>query len=236
MEECRMTHNKTKTFAALALAASVGGAQASGIPVIDAASLTKHIEQVVTLGKQLENAREQLGQLQELHGSLNKMTNMSDVAKLLNDPNIRRALPDDFGQMEALLKGDAGKYSDSYNRHLEENTIYQPQDANDFYAQELERVRKKNAGQMTVGEQMYQAATKRIDGIDELRKKISQSKDAKETLDLQARLQAESAYLQTDVLRMQALQTVQQAQVQVEEQRSIESKRKNADEFEDLLK
>ena len=231
-----MKKHKTITLSALALAASMAAAHASGIPVIDAASLAKHIEQVATLTKQLENAKEQLGQLQQLHGSLNKMTNMADVAKLLNDPSIRRALPNDFSQMEALLKGNPGQYGDAYNRHLEENTVYKPQDANDFYAQELERVRKKNAGLLTVGEQMYQAATKRIDGIDELRKKIGTSKDAKETLDLQARLQAESAYLQTDVLRMQALQTVQQAQVQVEQQRQYEEQRKQIREAREKLK
>lgn len=223
-------------LAFVAFTASGSASLAQGIPVVDKTAILKQIEQISTLTKQLENARQQLGQLQELHGSLNKLTDMGDVAKLLNDPSIRRALPKDFSQLEGLLKGNAGQYGDSYNRHLEENTIYKTQDANDFYAQELERVRKKNAGQMTVGEQMYQAASKRIDGIDELKDKIGKSKDAKETLDLQARLQAESAYLQTDVLRMQALQTVQQAQVQVEEQRAAEQHRKEVKELREYFK
>ena len=76
---------------------------------------------------------------------------------------------------------------------------------------------------------MYDAATKRIEGIDQLREKISSAADAKEIADFQARLQAESAFLQTDVLRMQGLQMVQQAQAQVDEQRKAEDWRKRMD-------
>ncbi len=42
---------------------------------------------------------------------------------------------------------------------------------------------------MSLGEQIYNAASKRIDGIDQLREKISTAGDAKEIADLQARLQ-----------------------------------------------
>jgi type IV secretion system protein VirB5 len=237
MEERRVKRTfKNTLMAGVMIGGSLGAAQATGIPVVDVAALAKHIEQVITLTKQLENAREQLSQLQELHGSLNKLTNMGDIAKILNDPAVRRALPDDFGKVEGLLKGNPGLYNESYNRHLEENTYYKPQDANDFYAKELERTSKRNAGQMTVAEQMYKAASKRVEGIDELRKQIGKSKDAKETLDLQARLQAESAYLQTDVLRMEALKSVQEAQVQVDQQREIEERRQTSKKFREYLK
>ncbi|EJZ19855.1 type IV secretion system protein, partial [Rhizobium sp. Pop5] len=99
----------------------------------------------------------------------------------------------------------------------------------DFYAQELSRIQNQNAGQMSLGQQIYDAATKRIDGIDELREKISSAVDAKDIADLQARLQAETAFLQTDVLRIQGLQMVQQAQVQVDDQRKAEDWRKRMD-------
>jgi type IV secretion system protein VirB5 len=47
--------------------------------------------------------------------------------------------------------------------------------------------------------------------------------------DLQARIQVESTFLQTDLLRMQGLQMVQQAQAQVEDQRKAEDWRKRID-------
>jgi type IV secretion system protein VirB5 len=90
-------------------------------------------------------------------------------------------------------------------------------------------VQNKNAGQMSLGQQIYDAATTRIDGIDQLREKISTASDAKEIADLQARLQAEQAFLQTDVLRMEGLRMVQQAQNQVDEQRKAEDWRQRMD-------
>jgi len=82
---------------------------------------------------------------------------------------------------------------------------------------------------MSLGQQIYDAASKRIDGIDQLREKISTAGDAKEIADLQARLQAEQAFLQSDVLRMEGLRMVQQAQTQVDEQRKAEDWRQRMD-------
>ncbi|MNV87277.1 Type IV secretion system protein virB5 precursor [compost metagenome] len=90
-------------------------------------------------------------------------------------------------------------------------------------------MQNRNAGQMSLGQQIYDAATKRIDGIDELRKRIAAAGDAKDIADLQARLLAETAFLETDTLRMQALQMIQQAQVQVDLQRQAEDWRKRMD-------
>lgn len=213
--------------AVLMLAAE--GASGQGIPVNDQAAIAKQIESIAQLKSQLDALNEQIGQARQLYGSLNKLTDMADVAEVLNDPAIRKALPSDFAAIEGLLKGNGtGVFGDSASRFLEGNSTYRT-DADDFYAQELSRLQNKNAGQMSLGEQIYDAATKRIDGIDQLRGKISTAGDAKEIADLQARLQAEQAFLQTDVLRMEGLRMVQQAQNQVDEQRKAEDWRQRMD-------
>jgi type IV secretion system protein VirB5 len=214
---------------ATALALSAGGAAGQGIPVIDQTAILKHIESIAQLKSQLDALHQQIEQAQQLYGSLNKLTDMADVANVLNDPAIRKALPSDFAAIEGLLKGEgSGVFKDSASKFLEGNSTYRT-DADDFYAKELARVQNKNAGQMSLGQQMYDAATKRIDGIDQLREKISTAGDAKEIADLQARLQAEQAFLQTDVLRMEGLRMVQQAQTQVDEQRKAEDWRQRMD-------
>lgn len=216
-------------LATVTLLASVGLADAQGIPVTDQAAIAKQIESIAQLKSQLDALNQQITQAQQLYGSLNKITNMADVASMLNDSSIRKALPQDFNAIESLFTGSgSGVFGDSAAKFLEGNSTYRT-NANDFYAQELSRVQNKNAGQMSLGQQIYDAATKRIDGIDELRQKISSAADAKDIADLQARLQAESAFLQTDVLRMQGLQMVQQAQVQVDEQRKAEDWRQRMD-------
>lgn len=215
--------------AATALALNGSSANAQGVPVIDNTAILKHVESITQLRAQLDTLNQQLGEAQQLYASLNKLTNMADVASLLNDPSIRKALPSNFAAIEELLKGSGSDvFGESASRHLEANTTYRSH-ADDFYAQELQRVQKRNAGQVSLGEQMYEAATRRIDGIDQLRKQISSASDAKEIADLQARLQAESAFLQTDMLRMQGLQMIQQAQLQVDDQRKAEDWRKRMD-------
>jgi len=220
--------------AVLMLAAE--GASGQGIPVNDQAAIAKQIESIAQLKSQLDALNEQIGQARQLYGSLNKLTDMADVAEVLNDPAIRKALPSDFAAIEGLLKGNGtGVFGDSASRFLKGNSTYRT-DADDFYAQELSRLQNKNAGQMSLGEQIYDAATKRIDGIDQLRGKISTAGDAKEIADLQARLQAEQAFLQTDVLRMEGLRMVQQAQNQVDEQRKAEDWRQRMDNMKAALK
>ncbi|MEX2743001.1 P-type DNA transfer protein VirB5 [Rhizobium mongolense] len=224
-------HRKSAGFSLIAAAALLSAAMASaqGIPVIDQTAIVKQIESITQLKSQLDTLNQQLQQAQQLYGSLNKITNMADVASLLNDPSIRKALPRDFNAVEGLFKGSGtGVFGNSASKFLESSSTYRT-DANDFYAQELSRVQNQNAGQMSLGQQIYDAATKRIEGIDQLRRQISSAADAKDVADLQARLQAETAFLQTDLLRMQGLQMVQRAQVQVDDQRKAEDWRKRMD-------
>ncbi|MEZ2127896.1 MULTISPECIES: P-type DNA transfer protein VirB5 [unclassified Sinorhizobium] len=225
-----MRANRTRSsLAVIALLLSSELARAQGIPVVDETAIAKQIESITQLKSQLDTLNQQLQQAQQLYGSLNKITNMADVANLLNDPSIRKALPADFSAIESLFKGSGtGVFATSASKFLQDNSTYRT-DADDFYAQELSRIQNQNAGQMSLGQQIYDAATKRIDGIDQLRRQISSAADAKDIADLQARLQAETAFLQTDVLRMQGLQMVQQAQVQVGGQRAAEDWRKRMD-------
>jgi type IV secretion system protein VirB5 len=225
-----MMQRKSAGFALMAAALlSAAMASAQGIPVIDRTAIVKQIESITQLKSQLDTLNQQLQQAQQLYGSLNKITNMADVASLLNDPSIRKALPRDFNAVEGLFKGSGtGVFGNSASKFLESNSTYRT-DANDFYARELWRVQNQNAGQMSLGQQIYDAATKRIEGIDQLRQQISSAADAKDVADLQARLQAETAFLQTDLLRMQGLQMVQRAQVQVDDQRKAEDWRKRMD-------
>ncbi|MEF0941616.1 P-type DNA transfer protein VirB5 [Rhizobium sp. BR 362] len=224
-----MVQAKMLSGAMLALFLSAKVASAQGIPVIDQTAIAKQIESITQLKSQLDALNQQLQQAQQLYGSLNKLTNMADIAGLLNDPSVRKALPQDFSSIESLFKGSgSGVFGNAVSKFLSDNSTYKTS-ANDFYAQELSRLQNRNAGQMSLGQQIYDAATRRIDGIDQLRQQISSASDAKDIADLQARLQAETAFLQTDVLRMQGLRMVQQAQVQVDEQRKAEDWRKRMD-------
>lgn len=232
-----MTMKRLQSVAVLiALTLSAPAAHAQGIPVIDRNAILKQIESITQLKSQLDALHQQIDQAQQLYGSLNKLTDMADVAQILNDPAIRKALPSDFNSVESLLKGGgSGALAQSASKFLERNSTYRT-NADDFYAKELSRLQTRNAGQMSIGQQIYDAATKRIDGIDELREKITSAGDAKEIADLQARLQVEQAFLQTDLIRMEGLKMVQQAQAQVDDQRKAEDWRQRMDAMKAALK
>lgn len=215
-----------RVLATCMVATTSAMAMAQGTPVFDRTALLKHVESLKQLKSQLETMRKQLDQSEQLYGSLNKLTDTADIASILNNPAIRKALPTEFTEIEGLLRGEGlGKLGESAARHLDATASYLS-DADDFYARELARTQKRNAGSLSIGEQVYRAASQRIDGIDTLRRKIASAGDAKEIADLQARIQVESAFVQTDMVRMQGLQMIQQAQAQVDEQRKAEDWRR----------
>lgn len=217
------------------LAATTVEVPAQGIPVIDNTAILKHMESIAQLKAQLEALETQIAQTDQLLGSLNKISDMASLRTVLDQPAIRNALPEDFAAIEALLSGNgAGEIGRSASSFLESMSTYQTS-ANDFYAQELSRIQNRNAGQMSLGQQIYDTATRRIAGIEQLKQAISFAYDAKDIADLQARIQAESAFLQTDLLRMQGLSMVQQAQAQIEQQRGAEDWRRRLDAMEAAL-
>ncbi|WP_408914473.1 P-type DNA transfer protein VirB5 [Brucella pseudogrignonensis] len=224
-----MNSRRIALVCATALGVTLSGAHASGIPVIDAASIAQAVKQFKQGAEQLKELEAQLKQAQELYGSLNGLTDMKDLTSVLDRPEIKDALPKDFAAIEGLLEGAGeGKFGDSAGKFLDKNTTYKS-DANDYYAKALSKAQKRNAGQMTLGEQIYNSGTERMKNIDKLRERLAKASTAKETADLQALIQTETASLQADSLRMQGLAMVQQAQMQVAEQNAQEEHRKKID-------
>ena len=197
-----MRHLVRGTVIAIALSAN---AAAQGIPVIDVSSIAQAIQQLQQLQQQFE-------QLKQTHASFNKLTSMGDIASVLNRPEIRRALPNDYAAAQAALLGEGAE------AHKSGDGIY-VSPASDYYNAQINKQRDGIAGQKSVGQQLYDAASKRIDGIDVLRKQIGQSEDPKTIADLQARIQTEIAAANTDAVRMQALAMVIRADQHQEELR-----------------
>jgi len=199
-------------------------AEAFGI-VYDPQAVAQIIKQLKQGKQQLDQMKGQLDEAKKLYGSLNQLTNMGDVGSILKDPAVRNALPKEFSEIEPLLSGKGGgtgKLGGLADKYFKENNGYEPPDVNAYYAKALNKAKKQNAGQMGMGEQIYQSATKRIEGIDELRKQIAKAGTVKETADLQARLQAETAMLQADQIRIQGVVMLQQAQLQARQQSAEE--------------
>lgn len=224
----------------LLIAAALAGLPAlsvaqQGVPVFDASAIAKHVEQIGKLAEQIEMMKAQLTQAKQLYESFNKLTDVNDVASLLSSDEFRKHLPKEFGEIEKLVSGGGGSLAGLVDRYLDQNRAYQGGDANSFYRTELDRIARQTGAKHSIGQSVYDTASKRIDGLEELRQKITGAKDAKDVLDLSARIQAEQALLQNEVLRMQGLAMVQQARGDMDGQRQKERERQLVDEMKAAL-
>lgn len=206
-----------------------------GVPVFDAGAIAKHVEQIGKLTEQIKTMEAQLTQAKQLYESFNKLTDVNDIASLLSSEAFRKHLPKEFGEIEKLISGGGGSLGGVVDRYLDQNRAYQGGDANSFYRTELDRIARQTGAKHSIGQSVYDTASKRIDGLEELRQKITASKDAKDVLDLSARIQAEQALLQNEVLRMQGLAMVQQARGDMDGQRQKERERQLVDEMKAAL-
>jgi len=225
---------------AAVLSASPATAQVVFDPSVFARQLDQLIEmkkQVDTLTSQLQVARDQLSEAKRLYDSVNKLTNANDIGALLNTPQFRKVLPQQFSEIEKLVDGQgSGSFASAIDTYLSQNRAYTGKSANSYYQSELDRIARETGAKHSLGQAVYDTASQRIDALEELRRRISSASDAKEVLDLSARLQAEQALLQNDVLRMQGLAMIQQARDDMDAQREREKQRQIVDEMKAALK
>ncbi len=225
---------RRSVVATITLALSLGTAwpvQAFEL-VYDPTAVAKLVEQARQMERQIATLSDQLTEAKRLYDSFNKITDAGEIAGLLNTPALRKTLPAEFSQIESLVAGSgSGTFAGSLNGYLAKNRVYTANAGNDFYAAELERIARRTGTAHTLGEAVYDAAAKRVDQLDLLRRQIGQAHGAKDVADLSARLQAESALLQNDVLRLQGLAMIQRAQRDMDAQRERERGRQLVDEM-----
>ncbi|MCC8976693.1 P-type DNA transfer protein VirB5 [Bradyrhizobium brasilense] len=189
--------------------------------------LQQSLQQIEQLKQQLDTAQKQLSQLSDLHKSLNQITSIGDLASSLKDPSITQYLPPEFkqysGPLNGLLKDNANGFAQKYDHY----TSTAP--GENFYQEELQRQKQETYTDMSVGQAVYDTASKRIQDLETLRDKVKTASTPKEAMDLQARIAAEQALLQNEILRMKGLAMVQEARNRVDSQREREEYHKFAD-------
>jgi type IV secretion system protein VirB5 len=218
---------KILVVSAVALVWSTGAM--AQIPVIDPAAIAKQIEQMVEMAKQLQTAKDQLAQAEKMFGSMNKLTNMGDIASILNRPEVRSALGSNFAGVQSALSGQGGGgMAANADKYRAENEVY-TRPGEDYYAQASRRSQSANAGQASVAQQAIEASNKRMEGLQELQRQIGQSEDPKTVMDLTARINAEMAQLQNETVRMQALAMLQTVEAQTQEAQNRQNYDKKID-------
>ena len=197
-----------------AVVAVTSPAAAQGIPVFDtttylqALQTAKQTLTMVAQGKQqIETAANQLQSLQ-------KLTNMSEIASSLNQPQVRNILPTNTTDVTTLFGGDLTKLGSLGTLASNIQLRYQlspsgSSEADAAYAQALKDSTRSAATTAALGQNTLNIAQTRTQGLDQLRQQLANARDPKDVMDLQARIAVEQAQLQNDMLKMQAIQMAQ---------------------------
>lgn len=213
------------------LAASVALAGAAFAPVGSAhaffgggADIATEHTQVASWAAQYIQMIEQYQQLVATYNSLNGARGFH---RLVNNPEIRKYLPEDYAN---ILNQGYGNWQEL--RRILDDPIG------------TKNVYKNRRDQLAIDEAMvqeaYRQASKRIRDIQVLLDKLRDTSDAKDVSDLQARIQAEQAMIQnervklamlTDLQNVQQRKFAQQARVNTIKSLGIDSKATQLDEL-----
>lgn len=187
---------------------------AQGIAVHDSANLIQQINAVRQAIQVVAQGKQQIAEAQKLYQDLNKLTDIPQLAQqlksdALRDLDISGGSLEGFGNGNLDVVGAGRAKADAVYRDLLKQLglsgSEQSRAAYDLNARNI----GINAG---LAENMGAAVTSRAEGLDQLRGRLTSAATAKEVADLTARLQLESAAMQNDQLRLQAIALQQQAQ------------------------
>ena len=204
----------TKVLCAALLFAAPMPALAQGMPVHDSASLIQQINAVRQALQVVAQGKEQIAEAQKLYQDLNKLTDVPALAQQLKSDALRELdisgdSLEGFGNGNLDVVGAGRARANSVYRDLLRQLglagSEQSRAAYDLNARNI----GINAG---LAENIGTAVTSRAQGLDQLRTRLASAVTAKEVADLTARLGLESAAMQNDQLRLQAITLQQQAQ------------------------
>lgn len=216
--------------AALAvLAASPAAAQ--GIPVYDATGFAQALATVKNTLSMIEQGKQQISQAQSLFQSLNKLTDVNNIARSLSEDAVRRWLPPEVRDVAVLMREGPEGLGSLGQRAIEIRNVGRI-NLPDLAASALPSTRDargrldsngdKAARDAALAEAAYDVTTKRTTGLEELRNALNGASDAKEVMDIQARISVENAHIQNDAMQLNALAMRQSAEERLRSQQDSE--------------
>jgi type IV secretion system protein VirB5 len=211
-----------KIIVTLALASASGSSTAwaqagPGIPTFDVSTYAQTLATVKNTLAAVEQAKAQVAEAQRLYASMNKLTNVNGIATVLNDSAVRNVLPAEARDMTKLMSGDlssTGAVGDRAKTILDQYRVdvgLSSSDADQGYQAAIDRTNGQAATQAAIADTAYDVANQRTRGLEELRTSLDSATDAKEVMDLQARIAAENAHIANDQMKLQSIAMREQA-------------------------
>jgi len=213
------TLKRSAVAAALGFGLLGGTAANAGIPVIDVASLTQAIQQVVAWGQQYGQMTDQytqmLQQYQQLVREYNAVTGTRNLGDILNNPALQQAVPGGTQLMTAYssinANGIAG-LSNSARALRNATAIY---DCADRVGEALRLCQASlvtNAQNTTNYQSALDMISQRTAQIQSLQGSINTTSDPKAIAELQARIGSETAQITNDANRIALMRALAESQ------------------------
>lgn len=193
-----MNHVSKPKKLAVALAASVMAATFAppAHALFGGSGVAQEITQVLSWALQYQQMIEEFQQLEETYRSLNGARGMEE---LVNDPEIRKYLPEDYAN---ILEQGYGNWAELHK------LLEDPVSSDELYKQ----AKKQIAIDEAMAQEAYRQASKRIKDIQTLLDKLKDVNDAKDIADLQGRIQSEQAMIQNEQVKLSMLRSLQEIQ------------------------
>lgn len=153
-------------------------------------------------------------QYQTLQQEYQSISGIRDMGSLVNNPVVRKYLPDDYQTVLTSGYGNAQNIRDA-SRVIENDT-------NSDTSRAFEANGMQAAINRATAEEGYKQASQRFADIQTLLDKINTAPDQKSILDLQARIQAEQVMQQNEANKLAMLGQLAQAQRDLANQAAME--------------
>ena len=225
---------------ALAIALAVApAAHAKQLATFDASNAANTLgtlnqlkNQALQLKEQYDKLQEQLGVAKDAYNAVSHGPEgaLNYLGAKLNVPELRQAIGD-VQDLQAALKGDnvSGNLGSLANEFLERNRVYAPTDES-ASSTGMAASAKTIAKDQAIADSFYTSASNHIEALQDIEGQLATAKDTKAVADIQARLQAETAYLQAQQIQLASTEMMQRAEARNRAQQANEKSRKQLDE------
>jgi type IV secretion system protein VirB5 len=204
------------------------------LPVIDGASIAQLAKQVEQAAQQIQLLQQQVQQIMSIYNAVSHITDLGSAVSALGLLGIQNPLPVNPYAVQSLLSGHGsvegmtGSIGSLFNSNWETSHIYTP-NGTSFEASLIQQSATSIAGIQSLSGQLYQSMAQRLPLLQALQNRLTDAKDPKDVMDLQARLAAEQSYIQAQSVQAQTLAMMQVAAEQARQQARDEQRQKEID-------
>lgn len=192
--------------AAIALGSAAPAVHAGGVPVIDVAAIAQAIQQLIQLQQQYDQLVRHLDQLKTTHQNFTGNRGFgSTLSDLKQYQFITNRIANDFNNIRttgaSALSGDAAQYYNTYGLGQRCKRMKNPDTRLACERQAAMAAYRRATWQMST-----QTSLSHMNNINELRKMIELAQDAKGIAEVQARISHEQNALETEKVRLDAVE------------------------------